>query len=153
MAEPKKLTRRLLDELKPIKGRAVFIWDGELRGFGLKAEGAGTKSFVLQYRNAERQKRRTVLGRYGVMTLEQARDQARIMLGEIAKGEDPADKKRSQRNGLSVGALCDWYLTEAEAGRLLGRKGRPIKASTLYMDRSRIETHIRPLLGLSLIHI
>ncbi|QKR98361.1 site-specific integrase [Sphingomonas sp. CL5.1] len=147
MAEPKKLTRRMLDELKPIKGRAVFIWDGELRGFGLKAEGAGTKSFVLQYRNAERQKRRTVLGRYGVMTLEQARDQARIMLGEIAKGEDPADKKRSQRNGLSVGALCDWYLTEAEAGRLLGRKGRPIKASTLYMDRSRIETHIRPLLG------
>ncbi|WP_298670996.1 hypothetical protein [uncultured Sphingomonas sp.] len=43
--------------------------------------------------------------------------------------------------------MCDWYLTEAEAGRLLGRKRQPIKASTLYMDRSRVETHIRPLLG------
>lgn len=43
--------------------------------------------------------------------------------------------------------VCDWYLEEAEAGRLLGRKRRPIKASTLAMDRSRINTHIRALLG------
>src|SRR5262245_16012162 len=31
--------------------------------------------------------------------------------------------------------------------RLLGRKGRPIKVSTLSMDRSRIERHVKPLLG------
>src|SRR3546814_1569638 len=36
---------------------------------------------------------------------------------------------------------------EAEAGRLLGRKRTPIKVSTLAMDRSRIESHIRPLIG------
>ncbi|HEX7848400.1 MAG TPA: site-specific integrase [Sphingomonas sp.] len=137
----------MIDSCQPVKGRAVFLWDGELRGFGCKVEGAGTKSFVLQYRNAERRKRRLVIGRYGVVTLEQARDDARIKLGQIAKGEDPADIKQASRNGLSVGAICDWYLTEAEAGRLLGRKRQPIKASTLYMDRSRVETHIRPLLG------
>src|SRR6185295_7356397 len=37
--------------------------------------------------------------------------------------------------------------SEAEAGRLLGRNRRPIKASTLRVDRSRIETHIKPLVG------
>ena len=147
MSEHKKLTKRVIDACQPTKGKTLFVWDGELRGFGCKIEGAGTKSFVLQYRNAEGRKRRIVLGRYGVLTVEQARDDARIKLGEITKGGDPADDKREARDGLTVGAVCDWYLTEAAAGRLLGRKRQPIKASTLYMDRSRVETHIRPLIG------
>jgi hypothetical protein len=46
-----------------------------------------------------------------------------------------------------VAEVCDWYLTEAAAGRILGRRNRPIKPSTLAMDRSRIETHIKPLIG------
>jgi hypothetical protein len=81
------------------------------------------------------------------MTVEQARDEARIKLGDVARGLDPADEKAAKRGGLTVGELCDWYLEEAESGRLLGRKRTPIKASTLAMDRSRIETHIRPLIG------
>lgn len=48
---------------------------------------------------------------------------------------------------VTVGEICDWYLAEAEAGRILGRRRRPIKTSTLAMDRSRIESHIKPLLG------
>jgi integrase len=39
------------------------------------------------------------------------------------------------------------YLREAEAERIVGKKGRPIKASTLAMDRSRIERHVKPLIG------
>lgn len=34
-----------------------------------------------------------------------------------------------------------------EAGRILGRRRRPIKPSTLAMDCSRIEAHIKPLLA------
>ena len=48
---------------------------------------------------------------------------------------------------MSVKEVCDWYLEQAEAGRLLGRNRRPIKASSLKSDRSRIEIHIKPLLG------
>lgn len=88
-----------------------------------------------------------VLGRYGVITVEQARDEARIKLSDVARGQDLADEKRTSREGVTVGQLCDWYLSEAEAGRLLGRKRTAIKSSTLVMDRSRIETHIRPLIG------
>ena len=51
-----------------------------------------------------------------------------------------------------MAALCDWYLEEAKAGRILGRRNRPIKASTLVMHKSRIETHIKPLLGKALVH-
>lgn len=38
-------------------------------------------------------------------------------------------------------------MAEAAAGRVLGRRRRPIKASTLAMDRSRIATHVEPLIG------
>ena len=38
-------------------------------------------------------------------------------------------------------------MTEAEAGQILGKKRWPIKPSTLRMDRSRIEAHLKSLLG------
>ena len=40
-----------------------------------------------------------------------------------------------------------WYLREAEAGRLLKRKRRPIKSSTLKADRNCITAHVVPLIG------
>jgi integrase len=41
--------------------------------------------------------------------------------------------------------LCDAYL--ADADRLLTRRGKAKKPSTLTIDRGRIERHIKPLLG------
>ncbi len=147
----RKLTKQVVDALKPskvgVKGSYLFAWDQELRGFGVQVMTSGLKSFVVQYRNAEGRSRRIVIGRYGVLTVEEARRRAKTVLGEIADGIDPAEKKDNVGDAATVAEICDWYLAEAEAGRILGRRRRPIKASTLSMDRSRIETHIKPLLG------
>ena len=141
-----KLTKQAVKDLqKPENGQA-FLWDGELRGFGVRAIPSGLKTFVLQYRNTEGRGRRIILGRFGVMTVEQARDQARIKLGAVAQGNDPAEAA-GPRETITVAEVCDWYLAEAVTGRILGRRNRPIKPSTLAMDRSRIETHIKPLIG------
>jgi integrase len=43
--------------------------------------------------------------------------------------------------------LCDLYLADARAGRLLTRRKVPKKLTTLEIDRGRIERHIKPLLG------
>ncbi|GAA5266530.1 hypothetical protein ACOSOMT5_P2958 [Acidiphilium sp. MT5] len=142
-----KLTKRAVDALVPPEKGQAFLWDGELRGFGVRTIPSGLKTFILQYRNAEGRSRRIVIGRYKVLTVEQARDQAKIKLGAIAGGADPAEQNVGSRDAITVAELCDWYLKEAESGRILGRRNRPIKASTLAMDRSRIETHIKPLLG------
>ena len=146
-----KITKRTVDALKPskvgVQGSEQFLWDSELRGFGVRVSPAGLKSFIVQYRTPEGRHRRTVLGRYGMMTAEQARQAAWDILSAIAKGIDPAAPPEPDRNAITVSGLCDWYLAEAEAGRILGRRRRPIKASTLAMDRCRIEAHIRPLLG------
>ena len=146
-----KITKRAVDALQPNSDRDVFAWDNELRGFGVRVKPSGVKTFLIQYRNGEGRTRRLVLGQYGALTPENARDLAREKLAGVAKGEDPSAERHAARTGMSVSEACDWYLEEAETGRILGRNRRPIKASTLKMDRSRIETHIKPLLGARLV--
>ena len=149
-----KLTKRIVDALKApepskvgVKVRESFVWDRELRGFGVQVMPSGLKSFVILYRNPEGRNRRAVIGRYGLMTVEEARKVAHEKLVAVSKGLDPVAGEAKAAGLLTVAEVCDWYITQAESGRILGRRRRPIKASTLTMDRSRIETHIKPLLG------
>lgn len=147
-----KLTKQTVDALKPtkvgVKGSYSIEWDQELRGLGVKVAASGLKTFVVQYRNAQGRSRRIVIGRYGVMTVEEARREAKTVLGRIARGIDPLEEKQAAAgDAITVAEVCDWYLAEAGEGRILGRRRRPIKASTLAMDKSRIEAHIKPLLG------
>src|SRR3546814_10269120 len=67
---------------------------------------SGIKTFVVQYRNAEGIKRRMNLGRFGVLTVDQARDLAKLKLAEVIVGEDPADKTRQARKGMTVSEMC-----------------------------------------------
>jgi integrase len=149
-----KLTKRVVDALKApepskvgVKVRESFVWDRELRGFGVQVMPSGLKSFVIQYRTSEGRPRRVVIGRYGLMTAEEARTLAHEKLVAVSKGVDPVAEEAKAAGLLTVAEICDWYIAEAEAGRILGRRRRAIKASTLGMDRSRIESHIKPLLG------
>ena len=142
-----KITKRVVDGLIPDPRRQTFCWDTELRGFGVCVKPSGVKSYIIQYRNADHRSRRFVIGKVGKLTPSEAREIARDKLVAVAKGSDPAADKRTAREAISVGELCDWYLREAEKGVLLGKRGQLIKASTLAMDRSRIEMHVKPLLG------
>ena len=142
-----KLNKRTVDALSAPKSGQEFIWDTEIKGFGVRVGASGAKTFVIQYANDEGRLRRMKIGRFGAMTVEQARDQAKIKLGMVAAGADPAQERADARKQPTVAELCDWYLVEARAGRILGRKNRPIKESTLGRDESRIKTHIKPLLG------
>lgn len=142
-----KLTKRIVEALDAKGGPDIFEWDTELRGFGVRARATGSKTYLVQYRNAEGRTRRLVLGKHGALTPDQARDLARQKLAAVARGEDPSEERRAMRHGMTVGELCDWYLEHARSGRILGRRRRPIKPTTLDMDQSRIDTHIRPLLG------
>lgn len=146
-----KITKQLVSALEPHpdpRGPAtVFTWDNELRGFGVAVGRTGAKSFIVQYRNADGRTRRKVIGRFGLMTAEEARRIARVILGDVARGADPAKEPEMAKPGHTVGSICDWYLERAEKRQIIGRSRRPIKPSTLAMDRSRIDAHLRPLLG------
>ncbi len=76
-----------------------------------------------------------------------AREEAIRILGEVIKGADPAADKQQKRHAATISELCDQYLADAEAGRVLGREGQPKKSGTIAWDRGAIGGHIKPLLG------
>jgi integrase len=143
-ATRKRIGLRDVRELPP----NAEVWDAAVPGFGARRQFSPAIAYVLLYRTADGRQRRFTIGRHGApWTPEAAREEARRLLGEVAKGADPAADKRTKREAKPVSELCDLYLEEAEAGRLLTRRKVPKKASTLLSDKGRIEGHIKPLLG------
>ncbi len=132
-----KLTKRSIDGL--VAGPDQFtVWDTDVTGFGLRVTPKNERVYILKYRLAHRQRWFTI-GRHGSpWTPEGARREAVRLLGELAQGIDPADKRRADRQAISFADLCDLYLAEGVAHK---------KASTIRSDRGRIELHLKPLLG------
>ena len=71
-----RLTKKVIDAAK-YKGGMDIRWDDQIAGFGVRVWPSGKKSFVVRYRNADGRKRYLTIGRYGVLTLPQARNEAR----------------------------------------------------------------------------
>jgi len=135
-----------VDALKPVERDTLFR-DSELSGFALRAKPSGALTWVVQYRNSAGRTRKLALGKVGVLTPEAARQQARIALGEVARGGDPSAARSASRGAMTVAELCRSYLDAAEKGLVLGKRKRPKAEATLSTDRGRIERHIKPLLG------
>jgi integrase len=142
-----KLTKRAIDELASKPSSDLYAWDDDVAGFGLRVKPSGVRSFIIQYRNASGVSRRFTLGKYGVLTPDEARKLAKAKLAEAAKGGDPAGERVEGRKAMTVRQLCCAYLEAASKGLVFGKRGRPKKPSTLYVDRGRIERHILPQLG------
>jgi integrase len=134
-----KLTKRAVDAIRADpSGREIFVWDNGLRGFGVRMMPSGAASYFVQYRTAEGRTRRMSIGKVGTLTPEEARDIARDKLVAAIKGADPSAERHTAKASMTVTELCDLYLSEGEVR---------IKPSTLAMDRSRIERHVKPLIG------
>jgi integrase len=150
------LTKRQIDTARGAATREMRLWDTDPRGFGVRIKTTGVATFFVQYTSpVDGRKTRYTLGQYGRLTLEDARKEARKVLGCVAKGEDPARERRANQTqakltARTVAELCDLYLKDADAGRVTYR-GRAKKASTLVIDRGRIARHIKPLLGAKLV--
>ena len=140
-----KLTKRFVESVIP-KSKGHVIWDDELPCFGLRVYPSGKRSYLVQYR-AKGRSRRYTIGIHGVWTPETARREAKALLGQIAQGEDPAAEREEERRAVTVRELCEQYIADMEAGLVLGKGGRPKKATTVATDVGRIRRHIIPLLG------
>ena len=122
---------------------------GAVPGFGARRRAGPSVSYFVMFRTAEGRQRRYTIGTHGApWTPEKARERAlEVLTAARVAGADPAAEKKAKRQAATVAELCDLYLADAEAGRLLTRRGVAKKPSTLVTDRSRIDRHIRPLLG------
>ena len=84
-----KLTKRVVDALRPSAAGETFVWDSDLKGFGIRIMATGVGSYILKYRNKEGRQRKLALGRIGALTPDKARAIARRRLVEVAAGADP----------------------------------------------------------------
>jgi integrase len=141
-----KLTKRFVDALKPVE-RDTLYRDDDLSGFALRAKPSGARTWVVQYRNSAGRTRKLALGRVGVLTPEEARQQARKALVRVAAGEDPSATRNAARGAMTVADLCRDYLAAADKGLVFGKGKRPKAETTLATDRNRITCHIIPQLG------
>lgn len=148
---PKARTRIGLREIRAMPPQST-IFDGgtgSIPGFGARRRAGPMVSYFIMYRTQDDRQRRFTIGTHGApWTPETARTKAQqVLMAAKIEGEDPQAEKKAKRAAATVGELCDMYLEDAEAGRLLTRRGIAKKASTLATDRGRVETHIRPLMG------
>jgi len=133
-----KLTDRLLKALKTEETLEEF-WDQSFPGsFGVRVMKGGRKTFVLMYRTGGR-RRRMKLGTYPVLSLAEARRDAFGVLGAVERGEDPAEKRKQDRNAGTFEELAQLYL-EMHA--------RPHKkAASIKEDTRILTTYLLPAWG------
>jgi hypothetical protein len=99
-----KLTKRLVDAAE-LREKDYVVWDDELPGFGLRVFASGKRSYVLQYRALGRSRRYTI-GLHGVWTAETARQEAKVQLGRVAQGDNPAEERQLDHKAITVKELC-----------------------------------------------
>ena len=144
MGERDRIGQRHIKALPP----GQVVWDSAVIGFGARRQRSEAVSYFVFYRTAEGRQRWQTIGRHGAPWVpDTARDEARRLLGDVARGEDPAGAKQAIRKAITVGELCDRYMADARAGLVLTRFGSGKKASTLAIDEGRIARHIKPVLG------
>jgi len=96
-----KLTKTVVDKAEP-RDRQYTVWCGELKGFGVFVLPSGTRTYFVDYRNANNVRRRMKLGRHVQITAEQARTLAIQALADVSKGNDPLEDRNSESKAISV---------------------------------------------------
>ena len=133
------ISRRTVERLKADKD--TVFWDSELLGFGVRVYPTGRKVYVVQTRAGGKDGKRVTVGRHGVISAEEARRRAALIVSRIKAGEEPIPEPMAVAlaNGPTVADLAAMYVKEVVAVRL-----KPASAKSY---RGVIEKHILPALG------
>jgi integrase len=101
--------------------RTIF-WDKNKSGFGLMVTKQGHKSYVVQYRSGRLSRRMAIKNG---LTLDQARREAKKIIGDVAKGLDPLAERRKNEakaeNTLRQIAE-EYFLREGQKLRTVGER-------------------------------
>lgn len=87
-----KITKKNVDNLELPKTGQILVWDDTLKGFGIRLT-AGSMSYFVQAR-VNGKSRRITIGKHGVFTPDQARDEAKEKLRDMVRGINPNDRKK-----------------------------------------------------------
>ena len=130
------LTERSIDAIICPQGKKqAFIWDEQLKGFGLRVTAGGSKAFIVQYR-VNGLERRVTIGKHPAMKAAAARRTALRMLSDASIGVDHALEKARRRRTWKE--LWDWYDANVLIDKSQGYR---------HSCRNNWNLHLHPLLG------
>ena len=116
-----KIGNRLITSLKTA-AKPFEVRDTELKGFLLRVQPSGVMTFICDYRTVDGRRNRISLGRVGVLTPAQARDEAKKILGEVACGKDPAKVRAALKvstfENFIVQRYEPWVTAHRKSGQL-----------------------------------
>ncbi len=122
-----KLTKAFVERAATgAAGTQRLYWDTELPGFGLRV-GASSKAFIVQ-RAVRGTARRVTVGRYGVLTVDEARAKARKLIARTSDGVDPTEEARQEAAATKREAELALTLRDAwdlYRGTLTSKRGAP----------------------------
>ena len=104
-----RLTNKIIENL-PVQSKGYILWDSETKGFGIRININGKKTFILKYRIGQGRRakiKKPVIGTFGVIKTEQARHIAKQWLVEASQGIDPCELDKDQ---TTIKDFCDVYL-------------------------------------------
>jgi integrase len=136
-----RISKRTIDALKP-NGREFSVWDADVSGFGVRMRQTGAMSYVVIYRAGAGRGaplRRYTIGAVGKITPEDARTRAKVILGSVAHGQDPAGQKTNERGAPTVSELADRFMAEHVVPKR--------KDQTAKFYRDILERIVKPELG------
>tara|TARA_R110002095_G_scaffold191831_1_gene169523 strand:- start:380 stop:1537 length:1158 start_codon:yes stop_codon:yes gene_type:complete len=105
-----KLTKRFVESISPDSEKELLIWDSEVKGFGVRVFSTGRRTYFVQYRNVAARTRRQKIGQHGVITTDQAREEAKIILADVCKGADPSALRKAKRSIPTFAEFSEEYL-------------------------------------------
>jgi integrase len=134
-----RISKKSVDDLVcPEHQDRVFLWDDALAGFGVAAYPKGKKVYVVQYRQAGRS-RRSAIGDHGRLTPTEARSEAKKILGNVEKGEDPIAVRQAERRVQTFSEIASEFLSQHSKAK---RKPRTHEGYEILVER-----HIKPSIG------
>ena len=134
----RSITQRTVEALWVAKD--TVFWDAALPGFGVRAYPSGSRYYMVQARGPDGSKRVT-LGRHGVITADEARRRAAVIIARIKAGDDPIASPTVATPGdeATVAAVAARYLREHVAVHC--------KPTTAAEYRRVVDMHLVPALG------
>lgn len=135
MADKRKITTRVVEALPP----GGWVWDTAVNGFCVRRQKSEARVYMLGYRIHGRQRWFTI-GQHGSpWTCDTARDEALRLLGEVARGNDPANDRDHVRGLPTVAEAAERFMAEYVATKC--------KPSTGVGYRIVMNKHVIPRLG------
>jgi integrase len=136
-----RITKRTVDALKP-NGSEFTVWDDAVSGFGVRVRPTGAMSYVVVYRAGSGRRapvRRYTIAAVGKIASEQARTRAKVILGSVAHGHDPAGQKAAERAMPTVAELANQFMAEHVVPKR--------KARTAEFYRDILDRIVKPAVG------